>query len=144
MIELYKTIFETWRFQVNSYWQRSSYFAAFETAAIAGCWHLVTGTPAHYKAGAFVSALGVLLTIVWLLNNHKTHKYVEYWWGALRKIEERLDLPLSTTDGKTQEKSDFAFVGRHPGSGQPPYSCLVQSVPVLFLMAWLALLCKCM
>ena len=40
-MEVYKTIFETWRSQVDSYWQRNTYFAAFETAALAGCWYLV-------------------------------------------------------------------------------------------------------
>ena len=142
MVELYKTIFETWRFQINSYWQRSSYFAAFETAAIFGCWHLIVGTPPHLKAGALVSILGAVLTIIWLINNHKTHKYVDYWWIALGKIEGKLALPLSTVDGKQQEQSDFAFVGRHTGSGQPPYTWVVQSVPVLFFVVWLALLCK--
>lgn len=34
-MEVYKTVFETWRAQVDSYWQRSNYFAAFETAALA-------------------------------------------------------------------------------------------------------------
>jgi hypothetical protein len=36
-LEVYKTLFETWRFEVNSHWQRSSYFAAFETVAVAAC-----------------------------------------------------------------------------------------------------------
>jgi hypothetical protein len=31
-LDLYKIIFETWRSQVDSSWQRSNYFAAFETA----------------------------------------------------------------------------------------------------------------
>ncbi len=40
-LEVYRTTFETWRFEVDSYWQRNSYFAAFETAAITGCWYLL-------------------------------------------------------------------------------------------------------
>ena len=39
--EAYRTIFETWRYEVDSYWQRNNYFAAFETAALAGCWYVV-------------------------------------------------------------------------------------------------------
>jgi hypothetical protein len=39
--EVYKEAFETWRYEVNSYWQRNNYFSAFEIAAIAGCWYVV-------------------------------------------------------------------------------------------------------
>ena len=42
LFTVYQQLFETWRSQVDSYWQRSNYFAAFETAAIAGCWHILT------------------------------------------------------------------------------------------------------
>jgi len=41
-MEVYKTIFDTWRSQVDSSWQRSSYFAGFEIAAIGGCWLLAS------------------------------------------------------------------------------------------------------
>jgi len=57
-IEVYKVVFETWRSQVESYWQRSNYFAAFETAALTGCWYLVEHK--HPKVGIFVSILGRL------------------------------------------------------------------------------------
>lgn len=39
--DVYKTISDTWRYEVDSYWQRNNYFAAFETAALAGCWYVV-------------------------------------------------------------------------------------------------------
>ncbi len=38
LMEVYKTISDTWRSQVDSSWQRSTYFAAFEIAALGGCW----------------------------------------------------------------------------------------------------------
>lgn len=40
-LEVYRNAYETWRFEVDSYWQRNAYFAAFETAAIGGCWYLL-------------------------------------------------------------------------------------------------------
>lgn len=137
MVELYKTIFETWRFQVNSYWQRSGYFAAFETAAIAGGWYLIAvERPPQYGASALLSGLGILLTLLWLANNHKTHKYVDYWWKALEKIEPRLDLPSLGTD-----LTYYALVSRHTGSGLRwlPYRCLVQTISALFGVAWVCL-----
>lgn len=93
LMEVYKTIFETWRSQVNSYWQRSNYFAAFETAAIAGCWHLASSSRL-LEAGASVGlcVLGIWLTVVWYLSNDKTHTYVRHWWNAIGKLEEQVGL----------------------------------------------------
>ena len=38
VIQLYWAILETWSAQVDSYWTRTNYFAAFEIAAAAGTW----------------------------------------------------------------------------------------------------------
>jgi len=124
LFQVYTQIFETWRSQVDSYWQRSNYFAAFETAAIAGCWHILSRQHDEIWAGGVVSILGIALTIVWLYNNHKTHGYVLYWWESLRVIESKLD--VAGTDFVTQQK----------GGGLPPYRYLIQIVPIIFLMAW--------
>jgi hypothetical protein len=124
LLDIYKVIFQTWRWQVDSYWQRSSYFAAFETAAIAGCWHLVEQ---KRWQGLLVSVLAILLTVVWFLNNLKTHGYVDYWWRALTKIEAKLG---------TQNVS---FVTNQGGSRYVQYHHLMQAVPVIFLSAWLVL-----
>lgn len=125
IIDIYKSLFETFRWQVDSYWQRSSYFAAFETAAIAGCWYLLDKDNKWLWAGFSVSILGTALTIVWFLNNHKTHAYVEYWWNALPLIEG----PLGVNLARGQR-----------GGGCIRYSYLVQAVPVMFFLAWSALL----
>ena len=126
--EIYHSILETWRSQVDSYWQRSSYFAAFETAALAGCWHLLE-KPEPVE-GVTVAFLGVLLTGVWFLSNTATHTYVLYWWNSLKKIEKTLSLDQTGLD----------FVTRHPGSGNAiPYRWLVQMVPVIFAIAWIFL-----
>jgi hypothetical protein len=126
LLEIYKTIFETWRSQVESYWRRSAYFAAFETAAIGASWHLL-----HEQlwANCALSTLGVLLTLVWLYNNHKVHSYVNHWWSALERIERKLELERNETDFVTQQK----------GGGFIPYHGLIQTVPAIFLIAWLVL-----
>jgi hypothetical protein len=116
-MEIYKTLFETWRSQVNSYWQRSNYFAVFETAALAGCWSLMEH--GHLWMGLFGAGLGICLTIVWWSSNSTVHSYVVYWWEAIKAIEHKL---LLQNDG-------LDFVSRHSGSGRwPRYSHLVQIV----------------
>lgn len=124
-IEIYKTICETWRSQVDSYWLRSNYFAAFETAALGGCWYLIHNQKP--RMGFLGTILGILLTIVWLRSNTTVHHYVEYWWGAIKEIEKKLSL----------SDEGFDFASKHPGSGSRiRYSKLVQCVPWLFMAAW--------
>ena len=128
-MEIYRAIFETWRSQVDSYWQRSNYFAAFETAALAGCWLLIGGK--HRWMGLVAAALGVFLTIVWWCSNSSAHGYVRYWWESIKVIEAKLSL----------QDEGFDFVSKHPGSGaRIPYSGLVQIVPVIFMGGWIALI----
>jgi hypothetical protein len=60
-LEVYRNAYDTWRFEVDSYWQRNVYFAAFETAAIGGCWYLLE----HQKLsiGLVFAVLGTGLTL---------------------------------------------------------------------------------
>ena len=128
LLTIYQTIFETWRSQVDSYRQRSAYFAAFETAAIAGCWDVLRQNKTLW-VGILLAILGSFLTFAWIYNNHKVHKYVVHWWDSLRKLEKQLHMDAEGTD----------FVTQQQGGGFPPYSMLVQVVPVLFLIGWLSL-----
>src|ERR1017187_4444212 len=94
-----KTLFETWRSQVDSYWQRSNYFAAFETAAIAASWYLVSKSDElNVGAGLVLSMLGIWLTVAWHQSNEKTHTYVRHWWDSIIRIEGRLGLTPSSLD----------------------------------------------
>jgi hypothetical protein len=127
LYEVYGLLFETWRFQVDSYWQRSSYFAAFETAAIAGCWELLKHK--DLWAACTLSVLGFLLTMIWLYNNYKTHKYVSHWWNSLCETEAKLGL----------RDNDMDFVSQQKGGGLMPYRHVVQAVPLIFSLAWLIL-----
>jgi hypothetical protein len=125
--EVYRTIFETWRYEVDSYWQRNNYFAAFETAAIAGCWYVVEH--AHPWSGLAFSFLGFASTIVWLITSIAVHRYVDYWWRSIQKIEEELSL----------EGDGLDFATKHPGSHLHP-SVLVHFIPALFAAGWLVIL----
>src|SRR5947209_15084 len=102
LAESYKTVLETWRFQVNSYWQRSSYFAAFETVAMAGYWKLLREPGVPRCVAVVFGILGIALTIVWWLSNRKTRDYVEYWWRSLMELEAKLELQSGGTDYATR------------------------------------------
>ena len=127
--EVYKEAFETWRYEVDSYWQRNNYFSAFETAAIAGCWYIVEHS--HPWIASAFSLLGGASALIWLLTSIAVHKYVQYWWGAIQQAEHSLSLGT--------QKLNFAT--KHPGSGMLARpSILVQMVPCLFIVAWLVVL----
>jgi hypothetical protein len=125
--EVYKTIFETWRYEVDSYWQRNNYFVAFETAALAGCWYVVEHT--HLWSGLAFSVLGFASALIWCLTSVAVHKYVDYWWESIKKLEAKLSLKSNELD----------FATAHRGSGMHP-SFLVHIIPVLFMVAWVWIL----
>ncbi len=125
--EVYKTICETWRYEVDSYWQRNNYFAAFETVALAGCWYVVEHH--HPWSGVLFSILGVISTIVWLITSVAVHRYIDYWWKSIQKVEDELSL----------KDYKFNFATAHPGSGLHP-SGWVHVVPLLFMAAWIVIL----
>ncbi len=133
--EVYKTMFETWRYEVDSYWQRNNYFAAFETVALAGGWYVVEHK--HLYSGLSFALLGVISTIIWLVTSIAVHRYVAYWWRCVREAEAALSL----------HERHLSFATQHPGSGLHP-SRFIHVIPVLFMAAWLviavlALYCLC-
>jgi hypothetical protein len=140
LLAVYKSVFETWRFQVNSHWQRSSFFSAFETIALGACWKLFADNSnmGAVYLGAFLSCLGVVLSIVWLLINRKTHQYARYWLESVAKLEIRL---MEHTGD-----SEIDFAGRildEARSTVPKtfvsHYTLERLVPVLFILAWMAM-----
>jgi hypothetical protein len=133
-LNLYKTIVETWRSQVDSSWQRSSYFAAFETAAFGGCWLLVRDN-ALLSIGAAIafSFGGILLTTIWYCSTIKTSGYVRHWWKSIIAIEADLRMNLQHYDYARQLDS------KQKCFPIPKYRCLVQAIPLLFGTAWVAL-----
>ena len=133
LLEMYKSLFETWRFEVNSHWQRSSYFAAFETVAIGACWTVLNRPPGSEWASVVLSVLGILLTAVWYLSNGKTHFYAVYWLRKVALIEERL-----IQHG--EPGIDFANQILNRSRGWMRHRHLVQAVPLIFLLAWIFLL----
>lgn len=138
--EIYKLLFENWRFQVKSNWDRSSYFALFETAALVGVWRILE-TQSRLSLG--LPPLGSLLTLVWTLSNHKSGHYGDYWWHALARIE---------TEGFPDSPSKINFVSQYDANLQTfrfkklwpslNYSMLMQCVPMIFSLVWAGLIIK--
>ncbi len=80
----FQTAIETWRFEVNSYWTRTSYFAVFETAALGAQWLLFK----DYRFTSFALSLaGIFLTWLWYMNNTRMHEYVDQWWRRAGDLE---------------------------------------------------------
>ena len=102
LIQLYWAIFEAWSAQVDSYWTRTNYFAAFEIAAIGGTWVVLNAN--DLTVGRYSLVLASFLTASWIFSNVKSHDYLMYWWKALAEIE--------AMPGWEQKKPDF--VSGHP------------------------------
>jgi hypothetical protein len=135
LLDMYKSLFDTWRFEVNSHWQRSSYFAAFETVAVAACWKLINDSSVPRLEGAVLSVLGFLLTIVWFLNNRKTHFYARYWLERVGIVEQKLGFKDEAVDFATQ-------ILNRPRTDLIKHPHLVQAVPLIFFILWAGLLLR--
>jgi hypothetical protein len=129
LMEMYKTIFDTWRSQVDSSWQRSSYFAGFEIAAIGGCWLLVSNKePLSLGAGIVFSIGGLILTLTWHSSTKKTQDYVRHWWNSLIDLERSLNL------------APHDYAQQLEKAGNDEYRKLPIRIPLLFSAAWILLL----
>jgi hypothetical protein len=125
-MEVYKTIFDTWRSQVDSSWQRSNYFAAFEIAAVGGSWVLVSGLARlPVGAGIVFSVGGFLLTVIWYRSTKKTQAYVRHWWQSMLAIEDGL--------------APHDFARQLEAKGDDEYRRLLPRIPILFGTAWVLL-----
>jgi hypothetical protein len=78
LLRKYTLMFENWRFQVNSNWQRTNYFAAFETALLYGAWKVITMD--YRGSGKVAVVFGAGLTVIWLLTDIKAGSYIDYRW----------------------------------------------------------------
>jgi hypothetical protein len=117
---------ENWRFQVDSGWNRSNYFAVVETVALAGAWQVLE-QGRYPRTALFFAFLGLLSTIIWLLNDLINHTYIRYWWQF-------------TGEAQEYEKKAEALGGRWWPKVGLKYSHLMHVIPALFGAAWLWIL----
>jgi len=151
LFDVYKLFFENWRFQVSSGWQRTNYFAAFETALILATGKIILD--GHSILGLVVCVFGLLLTCIWILNDMKVWAYISYWWKTLGAIEKSLwpggrapaspgTVPSGSKDGELLR--DFVSNYDHNAvciykinkCDSISYHRLMRAVPCLFAAAW--------
>jgi hypothetical protein len=120
-------VWDSWRFQVDSGWNRSNYFAVVETVALAGAWQVLE-QKIYIKTALFFAFLGLLSSLIWLLNDYINHTYINYWWQ-------------STGEAKGYEKKaeELKIVRWWPRVGLR-YSHLMRGIPFIFCIAWLWML----
>ncbi|HLY32453.1 MAG TPA: hypothetical protein VKQ36_15620, partial [Ktedonobacterales bacterium] len=89
-----KSALDTWKFQIDSYWSRNSYFATFHSAIMAGVWQISKTAQGQRRIGAQLFCYaGMFLAILWLINNIRVHQYIVYWWTRAAEIEKLLGDP---------------------------------------------------
>jgi hypothetical protein len=138
--EALKTTLDIWRFQIDSYWTRNSYFVTFHTAIMAAVWEITKNVempPSRRLAAEFFCYAGLFLAVVWLVNNIRTHQYIIYWWKRAEAIEKLLGGP---------EETHLVFeYERHRKRKLIPgdYHIWMNSVPVLFSVLWIMIRLLC-
>jgi hypothetical protein len=143
-LQLYDMILRTWSAQVDSDWQRNSYFAAFEIAAPGGTW--VVFHQGDWRAGCLFFWLGIVLTLFWIYNNLKTYAYHMYWWKSLEEIENTAvgPLPRYASDYDNRRTGfglDLKWKWPWSWRWKWRYSKVTTwGMPVLFLAGWIGLL----
>ena len=140
-MELYKQTFDTWRFQVTSYWTRNTYFAGFETAALGADWIISAN---HHWTAAFGAVVAISLALVWIFSCQKQQGYIRYWWGKLIEFDQVLHVgrEIAQSAPSIRLASDFENWRTARGRGpliQYEYSQLVLIVPGLFITMWIYL-----
>ena len=138
--ETLKVALEAWRFQIDSYWTRNSYFATFHTAIMAAVWEITKNKDLpdsrRFAAEGFCYA-GMFLAFLWLVNNIRVHQYILYWWGRAEGIEKLLGGPEETRLVYDYDKH------RLPKRIRGDYHLWMNSVPVLFAAIWIAIRILC-
>jgi hypothetical protein len=144
LLQMYHLIFENWRFQVTSNWQRTNYFAVIETAALGGVWKVISD--GYAISGLIATLLGILLTAVWFLNDVTAGSYIDYWWRSLARIE--TDIGASLASGTTGAGSAPDLVSNYDANALTygvkrcwlSYRSLMRAVPAIFMAGWLCCL----
>lgn len=123
--------FEAWKFQIDAFWTRTSYFALFELAFATGLWRIFES--GHWITSAGMALGAISVTCIWMINNSRLHEYILYYGDRVKHYEAALYI----------ENEDTVFVrfesSRHkcfPGS----YHMYIQVVPLVFIVGWLYML----
>jgi hypothetical protein len=135
--ERFESAMSAWKFQVESYWTRNSYFALFETAAAAGVWKLIADR--HWWTSFAFSAGLIVLTLIWLFNNMRIHEYIRYWWKSAGEAEKAY---VASIKMPSEVKPEWILLVHDYETRRPnqnaliPYHLSINAIPVLFILCW--------
>jgi hypothetical protein len=139
--EDFKTALNIWQFQINSFWSRNSFFAAFHSAIMAAVWQISKNAsmmaPGRRLAATGFCYAGIFLSLVWLVNNVRVHQYIVYWWTRASSIEKLLNR-------EENARLVQGYEGRRPGKLVPgQYHVWMNLSPVLFIGVWVVIRIAC-
>ncbi len=137
----FKTALDIWQFQINSYWSRNSFFAAFHSAIMAAVWQVsknaASMAPLRKLTAEGICYAGTFLAFVWLVNSIRVHQYITYWWTRAASIE------------KLMSREERACLIQGYDNRRPPkvipgeYHIWMNMIPVLFIGLWLVIRIAC-
>jgi hypothetical protein len=119
--ELQRLTFDAWKFEIEAYWTRSSYFVVFELASATGIWKLFELH--HLFTSLYLSLGATALTLIWAVSNMRQNDHIHYYWNQLEKTE-----PFD-------EFNDQRCKG-YPGK----YKYYLHAIPIIFFLGWLWLI----
>jgi hypothetical protein len=147
LVQIYWAIFEAWSAQVNSYWTRTNYFAAFELAAIAGSWvvlddkKLIVGHRSLLIVAVPTGLLAIALTAAWIFSNVKSYDYHIYWWSVLKTIESRGGWGIIRPDYVSEHENRRTKHLEHPRFEKWEYHTFTNwHVPIAFFVIWIGVI----
>ncbi|MFC6647319.1 hypothetical protein ACFQBQ_17430 [Granulicella cerasi] len=127
----YQVAVDTWKFQVEQYWTRSSYYVVFELALAAGIWKVFDEK--HWFTSGFLSVGAILFTVLWVLNNERLNEYISYYWKRLKDVENDLKIPREYQIFHRIHDADGLGKRRYDGS----YRTYGRMLPRIFFIGWL-------
>ena len=117
--ETMKRLNDTLRSEAELSWQRNSYFLVVSSILLLA----LSQFQEQMAVQIFVSLLGTVLSLAWILIGYRSSKYIQYWKLKIRELEKQVGQP------SIYPESIGGFEMRNT----------VQIVAVAFLLLWLAI-----
>ncbi|MFY3742157.1 MAG: Ca2+/Na+ antiporter [Candidatus Nitrosomirales archaeon] len=122
--EIWKAVIDMQQSEANLHWQRNSYFAVVASILI-----LAVSQFANSSFQVIVAILGLALSGIWLLIQHRSSQYIDHWKKESRKFES--ELGISIFPEKLLSKVPLPSI-------QMRY--LAYFLPLAFLIIWIAII----
>jgi hypothetical protein len=131
-----KIALDLWRFQIDSYWSRNHYFVTFHSAIMAAVWGISKEVSEHRAPALKLFCWGgMIVSVLWLMNNIREHRYVIYWWDRASAVEELMKQP--------EGACLFSGSQRRLSRRWVPREYHVWAFPILYFAIWIVILHFC-